>query len=69
MKVLGLLKSHWRDLDGYHPPDQITFASLIDYVGHHMPRDHPELPLPVYSGIGMGGTVILRRIGGEGEGE
>jgi hypothetical protein len=53
---------HWRDLDGYHPPDQITFGSLIDYVGQNMPRDHPELPLPVYNGIGMGGTVILRRI-------
>jgi uncharacterized caspase-like protein len=56
---------HWRDLDGYHPSDQITFGSLIDYVGHNMPRDHPELPLPVYNGIGMGGTVILRHIGCE----
>jgi hypothetical protein len=53
---------HWRDLDGHHPPDQITFASLIDYVGQRMPQDHPELPLPVFNGTGLGGSLVLRRI-------
>jgi uncharacterized caspase-like protein len=53
---------HWRDLDGHHLPDCITFGSLVDYVGQVIPRDHPELPLPVYNGVGMGGTVVLRRL-------
>ena len=51
---------HWRDLDGYHPPHCINFGSLVDYVGRMIPQDHPELPLPVYSGVGTGGTFILR---------
>jgi hypothetical protein len=53
---------HWRDLDGHHLPDRITFGSLVDYVGQAIPQYHPDLPLPVYNGVGMGGTVILRRI-------
>jgi uncharacterized caspase-like protein len=53
---------HWRDLDGHHPPDRITFASLIDYVGQRMPQEHPELPLPVFNGTGLGAPMILRTI-------
>src|SRR5262249_48056874 len=46
---------HWRDLEGDHPPGRITFGSLVDYVGRVMAEKHPELPLPVYNGMGEGG--------------
>ncbi|MFC1597012.1 caspase domain-containing protein [Planctomycetota bacterium] len=52
---------HWRDLDGDHPPDSITFGTLIDYVGRMLPKCHPDAALPVYSGVGMGGTLVLRK--------
>ncbi len=53
---------HWRDLEDPHPPDRITFGSLVDYVGSKMPVNHPQIPLPVYNGVGVGGTLILYRI-------
>jgi hypothetical protein len=52
---------HWRDLDGHHQPDCITFGSLVDYVGQMIPQMHPNFPLPVYNGVGIGSTVILRK--------
>jgi hypothetical protein len=51
---------HWRDLEEEHPPGRITFGSLVDYVGHVMPQHHPRVSLPVYNGIGVGGTFTLR---------
>jgi hypothetical protein len=51
---------HWRDLEGEHPRDRITFGTLVDYVGRIMAEKHPDLPLPVYNGMGEGGMLILR---------
>src|SRR5262249_46968820 len=51
---------HWRDLDGAHAPAPITVFSLVDYVCRTMARDHPDVPLPVFSGAGV--TFELRRI-------
>jgi hypothetical protein len=34
---------------------------LIDYVGEVILRDHPGAALPVYNGVGEGGTFVLRR--------
>jgi uncharacterized caspase-like protein len=51
---------HWRDLDGAPPSGLVTFGSLVDYVGQRIASDHPEVPLPVYNGVGKGGTIILR---------
>ena len=56
------LLRHWRDLEEPHPPDRITFGSLVDYVGSVMPLKHPQLPLPVYNGVGAGATLILASI-------
>lgn len=50
---------HWRDLDGAHPPNPVTVFSLVDYLGRVMPRDHPDVPLPVFSGTGV--AFELRR--------
>jgi hypothetical protein len=51
---------HWRDRDGVSSSGVITFGSLVDYVGSAMPLCHPHVPLPVYSGVGLGGTLVLR---------
>jgi hypothetical protein len=53
---------HWRDQDGFHPPECITFSTLLDYVGATMKQNHPDLPLPTWSGSGEGPTLILRRL-------
>jgi uncharacterized caspase-like protein len=53
---------HWRDRDGLHPSGRITFGSLVDYVGQAMPQHHPTVPLPVYNGVGVGGTFVLRAV-------
>ena len=52
---------HWRDLDGLPPSGRVTFGSLVDYVGEVMPQPHRNVGLPVYNGVGVGGTFVLRR--------
>jgi hypothetical protein len=52
---------HWRDRDGAAASGAITFGSLVDYVGSAMPRNHPHVPLPLYSGVGLGSTLVLRQ--------
>jgi hypothetical protein len=54
---------HWRDRDGVGPRDAITFGSLVDYVGRSMAAHGRDVPLPVFNGIGMGGTLCLRPVG------
>jgi uncharacterized caspase-like protein len=53
---------HWRDLHGDHPAQRITFGSLVDYVGSAMPSHHPDVHLPVYNGVGVGSTFVLRQL-------
>jgi len=52
---------HWRDQDGYTPPDPITELSLAKYVMVVMPRDYPDLPRPIWGGGGTG-SFVLRRL-------
>jgi uncharacterized caspase-like protein len=52
---------HLRDLDGAPPSGRVTFGSLVDYVGQMMPHHHPGVALPVYNGVGVGSTFLLRQ--------
>ncbi|MCM3872312.1 MAG: caspase family protein [Pyrinomonadaceae bacterium] len=52
---------HWRDQDGYNPPDPITELSLARYITVVMPRDYPDLPKPIWGGGGAG-SFVLRRL-------
>lgn len=52
---------HWRDQDGYNPPDPITELSLASYITLVMPRDYPDLPKPIWAGGGAG-SFVLRRL-------
>jgi hypothetical protein len=51
---------HWRDRDGHHFPEGVTFDSLVRYVAAAMKDHRPSVPLPVYSGTGEGPFVVLR---------
>jgi uncharacterized caspase-like protein len=53
---------HWRDLDDAPASGHVTFGSLIDYVGRMMPQDPRQVSLPVYNGVGVGSTFVLRSI-------
>ncbi len=52
---------HWRDQDGYSPPDPITELSLARYILDVMPRNYPSLPKPIWGGSGAG-SFVLRRL-------
>ena len=52
---------HWRDQDGYTPPNPITELSLANYITLVMARDYPELPSPIWGGGGAG-SFVLRRL-------
>lgn len=52
---------HWRDQDGYNPPDPITELSLARYITVVMPREYPKLPRPIWGGGGAG-SFVLRRL-------
>lgn len=54
---------HWQALEGPHPSNCINFASLYSYVFDEMPRNHPDLPPPVWGGAGAGSPLVLRKIG------
>jgi hypothetical protein len=51
---------HWRDREGGPASGRITFGSLVDYVGEALRQHGPDVPLPVYNGVGVGGTLVLR---------
>lgn len=52
---------HWRDQDGWTPPNPITNLSLASYVMATMPQNYPKLPKPIWGGAGVG-SLILRKM-------
>jgi uncharacterized caspase-like protein len=53
---------HWRDRDGASTRDEITFGSLVDYVGRSMAAHGRDVALPVFNGVGLGATLRLRPV-------